>query len=234
MNSAPDRVRKFLHHWMLLRDAFMYMLSQPQHTQTLSGQEWRDVLWGLMHERGHDGKRTHRRSVAIQERIRPALDLSNVTDMQGFPVPDKDVPEFTIEQTHEILWQTAETSFRVEFAALDKRASRQDRLHDVKHCFAGGMLISPPLKLSKQGLAAASLDERHRYFARAAKLMLDWTTKSPRPNIFRRVTDHVNWTALLKEELEMAVSKYYTQAFWEYFGRAAIIPMRLEHDVVDL
>ncbi|KAJ7192981.1 hypothetical protein GGX14DRAFT_405890 [Mycena pura] len=33
------------------------------------------------------------------------------------------------------------------------------------------------------------------------------------------------------EALEAAVCEYYTQAFWEHFSRAAVVPLRLDHDV---
>ncbi|KAJ6470308.1 hypothetical protein DFH09DRAFT_1344542 [Mycena vulgaris] len=39
VNSTPERRRKFLHHWNLLSDGFVYMLSKPEHTQLLSAQE---------------------------------------------------------------------------------------------------------------------------------------------------------------------------------------------------
>ncbi|KAJ6576260.1 hypothetical protein B0H10DRAFT_1963576 [Mycena sp. CBHHK59/15] len=59
VNTTPDRQRKFLHHWTLLRDGFTYMLSQREHSQLLSAQEWRDVLEGHMTKRGHPDSKTY-------------------------------------------------------------------------------------------------------------------------------------------------------------------------------
>ncbi|KAJ6579290.1 hypothetical protein B0H10DRAFT_1963044 [Mycena sp. CBHHK59/15] len=72
VNSSEDRCRKFLHHWSLLADGFIYGLTQNQ-PQLLSAQEWRDVLEGLLTQRGAANSRTQRRSSSLQDRIRPAL-----------------------------------------------------------------------------------------------------------------------------------------------------------------
>ncbi|KAF7347018.1 CxC2 domain-containing protein [Mycena venus] len=223
VNTTPERRRKFLHHWTLLRDSFIYMLSQPQHVQLLSAQEWRDILEGHLTKRGHPSSRTYRRSAQLEDRLRPALEASNVSSVEGFPVPLEFLPEFSVERTREIVWQVAEASFRFEFSSLDRRASKKHRLDEVKACFAGHMLIAP-LEMSKCGWAATAIEERHRYVVRAANLMLDWTTKSLRPNIIHRVAEHLLWTPSAMQELETAVCCYYTQAFWEYFGRAAVVP----------
>ncbi|KAJ7121071.1 hypothetical protein C8R44DRAFT_787309 [Mycena epipterygia] len=62
--------------------------------------------------------------------------------------------------------------------------------------------------------------------------MLDWNTKSPRPPIITHgFLEHSNWYPFQMQGLETAVCQYYTQAFWEHFGRAAVIPLRLDHNV---
>ncbi|KAJ7076149.1 hypothetical protein B0H15DRAFT_864487 [Mycena belliarum] len=230
VNSTSERRRRFLHHWTLLADGFIYMLTQRQPL-LLSGQEWRDILEGLMNERGPPGSRRNRRSSKLEEHIRPALEASNVTSLEGFPVPLDQLRHFTLKETHEIVWQVAETGFRLEFCALDRRASGQERVDDVRGCFAGHMLVGAPLHLGKQGWASGSLEERHRYVGRTACLMLDWTSKTACPDVIRRVKEHSRWSLDRMQELETAVCGYYTQSFWEYFGRAAVLPMRLEHEL---
>ncbi|KAJ7688829.1 hypothetical protein B0H17DRAFT_1202697 [Mycena rosella] len=173
VNSSPERRRKFLPHWTLLSDGFLYMLSQPEHTQLLSAQEWRDVLEGHLTEHGHLGSRTQRLRAGLVDRLRPALEASNVFSLDGFPVSLDSVPDFTLAETREIVWQAAETSFHFEFASLDRRASKKARLDKVKACFASGMLLGVPLEMSKCGWAAPTIEERFPYAARAAKLMLD-------------------------------------------------------------
>ncbi|KAJ7906065.1 hypothetical protein B0H13DRAFT_1619824 [Mycena leptocephala] len=228
VNTAPERRRKFLHHWNLLSDGFIYMLTQ--HPQLLRPQEWRDILEGLLTKCGPVGSPRYRRSERLLDCIRPALQACHLSSVEGFPVPVESLPEFSLEQTREIVWQVAETSFRFEFCSLDRRASQKNRLDEVKACFAGHMLVGVPLEMSQRGWAATTLEERHRYVRRTATLMLDWTTQSPRPNIIRRVADRfLNWSPTDMEALETAVCCYYTQVFWEHFGRAAVVPLRLDH-----
>ncbi|KAJ7703947.1 hypothetical protein B0H17DRAFT_1126980 [Mycena rosella] len=193
VNTSPDRHRKFLHHLNLLADGFIYMLTQP-HPQLLSAQEWRDILEGHLTECSAASSRTHRRSSKLEDRIRPALQVSNVASIEGFPVPIERFPQFSLEQTREIVWQVAETSFRFEFCALDRRTSGKNRLDNVPGCFAGHMLVGAPLEMSKCGWAAATLEERHRHVGHTASLMLDWTTKCPRPEIIGRVAGRFNWS----------------------------------------
>ncbi|KAJ7023086.1 hypothetical protein C8F04DRAFT_1271722 [Mycena alexandri] len=227
-NNLPRR-HKWLHHWKLLRDAFLFMLTQRPHL--LSPQQWRDVLEGRLTKRGLPNSREYKRSQVFEDVLRPALQASGLDRIEGFPVPDQSVPQFTLNETREIIWEVAEIGFRFEFCALDRRASGKERVSAVKDCFAGHMFVGIPLHLGKQGWAATALEERHRYVARTARLMLDWITKSPQPSILQRIVDHRPWSSAHMQELETAVCRYYTQAFWEHFGRAAVLPMRLDHDL---
>ncbi|KAJ7745103.1 hypothetical protein B0H16DRAFT_1558840 [Mycena metata] len=229
VSANPERRRnKFLHHWNLLSDGFIYMLTT--RPQPLRPQEWRDILEGLLQPRGAAGSRTQKRSAQLQDLIRPALEATNGV-ISNFPVPAESVPDFSLARTREIVWQVAETNFRFEFASLDRRASGQERVEEVKWCFAGHMLIGAPLEMSQRGWASTSVEERHRYVARTAKLMLSWRTKSLRPDIVQRVAEPRQWSPAEMDALEIAVCQYYTQAFWEHFGRAAVVPLRLDHEV---
>ncbi|KAJ7659375.1 hypothetical protein B0H17DRAFT_1145389 [Mycena rosella] len=159
----------------------------------LSAQEWRDIL---------DDRA--RRSSKLEERIRPALQASNVASIEGFPVPIERLPQFSLEQTREIIWQVAETNFRFEFCALDRRASGKNRLDDAI-CWLGAI---------GDDIAHARLDDQ-----------------VSSPEIIGRVAGRFNWSPSDIQSLETAVSRYYTQAFWEYFGHTAVVPMHLEHEL---
>ncbi|KAJ6558732.1 hypothetical protein B0H10DRAFT_1967237 [Mycena sp. CBHHK59/15] len=200
VHTTPEQRCKFLHHCNLLADGFIYMLTQA--LQLFRPQEWRDA------EPEAPGQ--HSPGVGSVQRL----------EHRGFPVPIESLPQFSLAQIREIVWQVAETSFRFEFCSLDKQVSKKDRLNEVKACF-----------ISQRGWAATTLEERHRYVGWTAALMLDWTTKSNHPNIIRRVADRVQWSPPDMQALETAVCRYYTQVFWEYFGRAAVVPLHLDHDV---
>ncbi|KAJ7085634.1 hypothetical protein C8R43DRAFT_909189 [Mycena crocata] len=134
VNSTAERRRKFLHHWNLLSDGFFYMLSNPGYTQLLSAQEWRDVLEGLLKERGNPNSKTGRRSGKLQDRIQPALEASGVSSVEGFPIPLDSLPHFTLAQTREIVWKVAEINFRFELCSLDKRADKPCKSARMEFC----------------------------------------------------------------------------------------------------
>ncbi|KAJ7653449.1 hypothetical protein B0H17DRAFT_1147100 [Mycena rosella] len=208
MNANAERRRKGLTHWTMLRDAFLYMLSQPGQAVLLSGQQWRDVLEGLLKARGMSNSRHGRRSTSLEDRIRPALQASGIDTVEGFPVPPERAIQFSIKETRDIVWQ--------------------ERLEAVKDCFAGRVLVEIPAAMGNRGWASESIQERHDYARRTATLMLDWTTRSHLPDIIRRISvSGLPWSPAEMEHLEVAVCHVYTQAFWEYFGRAAVVPLRL-------
>ncbi|KAJ6616005.1 hypothetical protein B0H10DRAFT_2219885 [Mycena sp. CBHHK59/15] len=189
VTTSSERHRKFLHHWNLLSDGFIYRLSQPGHSQPLS---------------------------AARRLI---------------PVPLESLPEFTVEEIRENVWLVAEINFRFEFCSLDRRASKMDRLKDVKACFAGHTLLGVPLEMSKRGWASTAVEERHCYVGRTATLMLDWRTQTCRPTIIGDIAHRSQWSPSDMQHLENAVCRYYTQAFGEYFGRATVVPLRLDHEL---
>ncbi|KAJ7747884.1 hypothetical protein B0H14DRAFT_3513954 [Mycena olivaceomarginata] len=99
-NSDSQRRRRFLHHWNLLRDGFLFMLAN--RPQLLAPQQWQGCgarNWKMLYSR----------------HWKPAT----VKSLEGFPVPDKFVPEFSLGETREIIWDVAETSFHFEFCALE-------------------------------------------------------------------------------------------------------------------
>ncbi|KAJ6556480.1 hypothetical protein B0H10DRAFT_1967638 [Mycena sp. CBHHK59/15] len=227
--TNPLRRRKFLHHWNLLSDGFIYMLAH--HPQLLGQQDWRDILEGLITKCGAPDSRAYRRSKRLEQTLRPVLEACGLQSFEDFPITSECVPEFSLKQTREIIWQVAETSFRFEFCSLDQQASEKQRLSQVKECFAGHMLVGMPWDMSKCCWAAPTLEERHRYVMRTATLMLDWTTKLTRPNIIRGIAERHQWSLADMQTLETAICRHYTQAFWEHFGRAAVLLMRLDYDL---
>ncbi|KAJ6620875.1 hypothetical protein B0H10DRAFT_2432620 [Mycena sp. CBHHK59/15] len=214
--TTPARRRMFLHRWNLLGDCFMWMLQH--NAQLLSTQDWKDVLEGLVTPRSHPDSKAYKRGAKLQQCLRPALDTCNITSLEGIlPVAQESCPKLSVAEMHGIVWQVAETSFRFEFCALDRRASGLEWLDVVKQCFAGSMLMGVPLHFGPLGWAADKLEEHHRYAHRTAQLMFGWKTKARPPMILERANLRVSWSAEEMESLEQAVCRYYTQAFWELF-----------------
>ncbi|KAJ7807401.1 hypothetical protein B0H13DRAFT_1929041 [Mycena leptocephala] len=215
VNTAPERRCKFLHHWNLLSDGFIYMLTQ--HPQLLRPQEWRDVLEGLLTKCGPVGSPRYRRSERLLDCIRPALQACHLSSVEGFPVPVECLPEFSIEQTREIVWQTR---------VAEESAGRGQGLF----CWAyagGGAIGDEPTRLGCNNTRRAPPLCQTDSDSDAG---LDDPITSPKyyPSCRRPYHELVPYDM---EALESAVCCYYTQAFWEHFGRAAVVPLRLDHEL---
>ncbi|KAJ7429432.1 hypothetical protein B0H11DRAFT_2265750 [Mycena galericulata] len=136
VNTSPCAAANLFTNWKLLVDGFIYMLTQ-RRPLVLTSQEWRDILEGLLTKRGKPGTRTYRRSEKLETVLRPELDAFDIGSFELFPVPDEELPEFSLETIQETVWEVAETSFRFEFLALDKRASGKDRLNEGERLLCG-------------------------------------------------------------------------------------------------
>ncbi|KAJ6529953.1 hypothetical protein DFH09DRAFT_1327057 [Mycena vulgaris] len=95
--------------------------------------------------------------------------------------------------------------------------------------FPRGLLMGMPLEDGKKGFASLALKDRHPHNMCLASLMRDWRGLEVAPIISRAATK-TDWTDEKMRELEGAVTIHYTQSFYDYFGRAPVIPMRLEHE----
>ncbi|KAF8152726.1 hypothetical protein K438DRAFT_1987881 [Mycena galopus ATCC 62051] len=233
--GTPERRQMFLHNWTLVHAAMIYRATEGNGC--LSSQEWRDILEGkAMRDEGQRNKRTGNNR-SLRNIMAPVLADCGINDLNGYPVSrEATLPEYSILAAKQIIWQVAEINFRFEFASLDQRASGQERKRAVTECFAGGMLFEVPLKYSKQGLAAPYVHERHPFYIRMARLMQDWKLSSRRPTIIQNMPrweeERRPWTDEAMRDLEFGVAHYYTQAFFELYGRAAVLPMWLEQDFV--
>ncbi|KAJ7722361.1 hypothetical protein B0H14DRAFT_2642195 [Mycena olivaceomarginata] len=211
--AAPvlaTRRNMFLHHWRLMKEAMTFHISEGG--SLLSSQEWRDIFDGRIdRDEAHRNQRTAR-SRRLEDIVGPSL--------------------------RAIIWDIAEVNFRFEFLALDRRATGRHRPSLVKMCFSGGMILSIPIEMSKQGLASPDIVERHRYYTRMANVMSSWRVQTRCPTAIAhmeaRNAEARQWSEEEMLDLEWAVARYYTQSFFELFGRAAVLPMRLEHDFVDI
>ncbi|KAJ6522892.1 hypothetical protein B0H19DRAFT_1244341 [Mycena capillaripes] len=248
-SEDPTRRQIQLHHLSLMMDALNYRLGDPRDShQPLTSQEWRDVLQGHAaspqaggHGLGRGGGRgggrgrgehgptmASQRAMALRQLLGPALEACGIQHSTDFPTVAGSFAWVTIHRAKEILWVVAETNFRFELLALDCRASGEYRPDKCRQCFAGGMLVGTPVELSKQGLASMSPASRHVFIVRIAELMCHW---NPRPaSIIAQAPGKTSWKQQEMHALEVAVATHYMQTFYELFGRAAVVPMRLVHE----
>ncbi|KAK7065032.1 hypothetical protein R3P38DRAFT_2827641 [Favolaschia claudopus] len=233
-SDDESRRRLLLHHYCMLRDALMFRLTDRSvRPQPLTTQEWRDVLQGKLVKQGKRGSRAETRSSIVEDLLHPALQACGINGLKDFPVAPNAVPAMNVHFAKELLWELAEMSFRYEFLALDSRASQRKRPDECRKCFAGDGLVGLDFRESQRGLAALALEERMPYLLGMARLMCDWLVPCQRPiEIEQALTrSEKEWDRQKMHQLERRVASYFTQSFYELFGRAAILPMRLEHEI---
>ncbi|KAJ7887529.1 hypothetical protein B0H14DRAFT_2562711 [Mycena olivaceomarginata] len=98
-------------------------------------------------------------------------------------------------------------------------------------CFASETLVGLDFRESQRGLAALAVIERLPCLLRMAALMCDWSVPCERPAVINTAMERTEWDDAAVETMERAVARYYTGSFYELFGRAAVVPMRLEHTI---
>ncbi|KAJ6497203.1 hypothetical protein C8R47DRAFT_1212738 [Mycena vitilis] len=235
--ASPDdepRRRMLYHHYRLLRDALMFRLADTSvRPALLTTQQWRDIMQGKVTAQGKAGTRAQARSASLEELLRPAFTACGISETasEEFPVSPDAVPPLMVQSTKELLWELAEINFRYEFLALDARASGLQRPDECRRCFAGDALIGIDIRESQRGLAAPDSMDRLPYLLGMARLMRDWRVPCDKPHGITGTQTRMDWDPPLVRLLEQAVARYYVQSFYELFGRAAVVPMRLNHQV---
>ena len=135
-------------------------------------------------------------------------------------------------EREEILWELAELNFRFELLALDSRASSMvdnDRYKLVGECFpgcaSGISLLIADLGAANHGLASTNWEERSQYLMALKRLMMTWWGDIP--SII--LVEKYKWKEHDIRDLEDAITSFYTQSFYRFFRRAAIVPCHLSH-----
>ncbi|KAK6980662.1 hypothetical protein R3P38DRAFT_3235271 [Favolaschia claudopus] len=232
--SAEDSMARqvALHHYTIIEPVLLYRLgiSDDPHTP-LSSQQWRDVLFGKVWPQDAKGSKSAQRANFIDEILGPAMRACGLSQLHDFPVKRESLVPFALSRAKEIIWKVAELEFRFEFVSLDRRASTLSRPQECAKCFPGGFLMGVPLTAGKEGLAAATPEERYPFVCAMARLMRDWLPRPP--SIIFHADPRRELTTQEQRDLERAVAAHYCQTFYESFGRAAVIPMRLEHELGD-
>ena len=171
--------------------------------------------------------------------IRLNLALSDNVFWHQHQVHIERLPELAVVQ--EILWELHELNFRFEFLALDHHAhdpmlgmNAESREEMVLACFPGSsegvsMLVAD-ICFAHCGLAAGNWQERAPHILAMKKVMQSW--RGFRDVQFVAVDQLAekgvaDYTEQEIVAMETALAKFCTQSFFDFFGRAAIVPRRL-------
>ena len=143
-----------------------------------------------------------------------------------------------------ILWELFQLNFAYEFLSLDHHAcSTLDPTSDdsqliqrqalVSKCFPVNPFLSRSLPDHNCGLATNDIEECILYVVCFVQVMQSW--KDNKPPIFNLAAwSYQEIPQSQASELEEATTKYYCQQFFNYFGRAALLPHHLFMPVISL
>lgn len=243
--ATPEKQARFIFTWLRFRHVLIYRLVSSRSTaEPIGSQLWRNILNLPVNEASKSSENTKnsQRDDLVKQLLQDCLDddvglnflpldrvLWGVTKITVDNLPDKHV-------IHEILWELSELNFRYEFSALNCRARLNatsgpvndiDEQWDIiRKCFPEDTksILVADVQNAWKGLAAARWQDRMPFVFEMHAVMKTWIRYSTCG--LGSVKEH----GLCEEEfllLEELVAKFYTQSFYDFFGRAAILPCSL-------
>lgn len=234
-SSNEVRRSRYFATWASTRDVCIYRaFSASSNAIPLSGQEWRDFLVGNLNGtfKGSKNQESQRK---FRELFANSLDELDINFDTLFPNTTAPPPPITASDAQKVLWELSELNFRFELQALDRRASAStsdedvhERQEMVNSCFpAAPSIIVAEVKHATQGLGSPDWRERLPILLRLRALMRDWRGMKPTPLLLPDLDNLDMYKLEDVRILEDAVARFYTQSFYNFFGRAAVIPTTL-------
>jgi hypothetical protein len=242
---------RFVESWLRIRESWLMRLAS-ETSLAMSAQSWRDLLaidLSAIHEKS-DTKAAKRRQL-IQALLTPKSEHFpdiKTRSTSGEPViwqGNKYTPGLLPADhiVRGILWELYHLNFAYEFLSLDRRAcSNLDTSDDLQlmerqvmilDCFPVDPFLSRSLPGRNCGLAADEIEERLPFILPWVRVMQSW--KDDKPPIFNLAARSYQGIPECEAlALEEAATKYYCQLFFNYFGRAALVPHRLFMHQIDL
>ena len=222
LGANPVRRAKYLLTWQAIEPVCIHRLLSST-APPLSSQEWRDILIGSL-----DFKSSDSSCAKAQDHARLLLgsaldDLSlNSTDPDAPPPPP-----VTDVEARAMIWRLSELNFRFELLALNKRAGPAGRNEfecdqAVRNALHLNSLQAVDMATSKQGFRCSHWRARLPYLLNIATLMRDWS--GDKPLALLQDLPFGEYNELNTGVLEDAVARFYTDSFFIFFGRAAVIP----------
>ena len=225
LGANEVRRAKYLLTWQAIEPACIHRLLSST-APPLSNQEWRDILIGSLEFKSSDSACAKAREHACRLLGSAIDDLClNITAPTTPPPPPVDDHE-----ARAMLWRLSELNFRFEMLALNKRAgpAGRDGLEcdqAVRTALCLESLQAVDMSSSNEDLHSSHWQSRLPSLLRLATLMRDWSGDKPLPLL--QELPFGDYDELSAGVLEDAVARFYTDTFFIFFGRAAVIPTRL-------
>jgi hypothetical protein len=249
--ATDEKKAKFIEAWLRAREALLMRVT-TEASVAMSGQNWRDFLATDLSTTSEkkDTKAAKRRQ-QILDMLTPRSDLFpdvKTRSTTGEPITwqgKKYIPG-VLPADHiirEILWELYQLNFYYELLSLDRRACTDLTTSDnlqlihrqalISECFPIEPFKSTSLPTRNCGLAGQDVEERIPFILVLVRVMQSW--KGDKPLVFQLAARSFHeLSASQAVELEEAATKYYCQQFYNYFGRAALVPHRLFPTVINL
>lgn len=241
--ARDDRKARFVESWLRAHAAWTLRL-RMERSLAMSAQMWRDFLATDVYNTVDHKERSAKRRREILDTIVPPPDSQvklpavKARSTRGEPMmwgnrsftPGSLPPDDVVR---EILWELYELNFASEFLALDLRIwqgtgpqTREQRTALISMTVSNFRTIPK----ANTGLAADHIKERFAEIWTLAGYMHEWH-ECPLylVNVVVKYRKHLVTTFLEEQMLliEDHVAVFYTQSFFNTFGRAAQIPHRL-------
>ncbi|TFK58825.1 hypothetical protein BDN72DRAFT_677801 [Pluteus cervinus] len=224
ISTSPTRQAKYFAVWAAIRDACVYhVIANPTGVLPVSSQLWRDLLAMV-----NNFRREHLQGMFQSTFEHLGMKFDALVDLPPASLDNV----VSLQQT---LWDLHELNFHYEVIALDRRACRPDIVDGDDHrsrllaCFNVDPSTSPnPFAIVPSnghiGLAAARPQDRLPLLLAFRNLFRDWECSLPPtvmqepPTTQSRAENIISW--------EGTLARFYCQTFFNYFGRAPVIPYR--------
>lgn len=245
--TTEERRARYISNWLQTRVALLYRyMSSSSSARPLNNQQWRTWLNYATNSAPSssgsantvaESRRTEVQGILGSCLQEVGVNLNEIPDSSEQTVFWQEqqlsigvVPELAI--TQEILWELYELNFRSELVALDRCAaihsdSSVAREDLIVACFPGnGPLLVTDVSLAGQGLASQNQAKRLPYLLALKRLMKEWDGELPPCVRVEKPVEQYSEEEI--SELEKDIATFYTQSFFNHFGRAAVIPHGLE------
>ncbi|KAK0476004.1 hypothetical protein EDD18DRAFT_1115668 [Armillaria luteobubalina] len=224
--NTEQKIHSYLISWLRLRGPLFARLTIPELLPpNLYHQEWRTVLgMGFLHGDPASGTAAEKRRIEVRKMMdgfMEELPLHPDNAVTSAFWRGKNYEALKQEECQEILWELAEVNFR-------SHSSSNVQNLPVMHCFPDGNHLPGQLNIgvANYGLADPLWLRRAPYIFAMKKAM--WTWEDAPPLLLSEVRT-AGWTEKDFLLVEKTVADYYCDTFWQYFGRAPVLPWQLRH-----
>ena len=240
--THPATATKYIESWLRVREVWLMRMAQ-ESSLALSSQHWRTFLASDNTKPEKGETKAARRRQEVLDLLLPSAEMyPGVANRSGSMGPivwqGREYPSGVFPPgnvVREILWELYELNFIHELQSLDRRAcqdldlSSADKLFErqleISRCFHTSSFRRVSIPSKNYGLADNDNDTRLWFVTALVFIMKSW--KGEKPAILARISSSADLSLACTIELEKAVTKYYCQQFFNYFGRAAQVPHRL-------